>query len=253
MGTSKSSAGPKSDVSTAAPGASDPGKTALPRRFGSARTSIGKFADTGSPDDLKRGLGHYIRTGYSGAKSFTMRMGATASVAGRLYGVLSAVAEDQATEAESPFDATILKGRSSKEVLDALVEAVCPISDGKQDNVHSRDSINDATSQLLERYPDTDLLALTKEQRLFVIKEFIVSDIHLRFCSDIGPTIQEKAPDHNTALERTSEVRDYINSAVSDSFRESVNPEEQFRAERISDLMKEVIEDVFNIFEEFLQ
>src|ERR1051326_7285651 len=37
---------------------------APPRRFGSVRSSLGNFARTGDAVDLRRSIGHYVRTGY---------------------------------------------------------------------------------------------------------------------------------------------------------------------------------------------
>src|SRR5262245_52180541 len=60
-------------------------------RFRSARTSLGRYARSGSNDDLKRGLGHYAATGLGGSHLATQRMARTAVNAGKLYSTLSAL------------------------------------------------------------------------------------------------------------------------------------------------------------------
>ncbi len=97
MGTSKSGTGPASGVPLVPPWVPDPvpptdgdggddadgqdqqaqpvqpapapqpAPIAPAARFGPARTSLGSFARTGSSDDMRRGLGHYVRKGYDGA------------------------------------------------------------------------------------------------------------------------------------------------------------------------------------------
>src|SRR5438067_1775990 len=64
-----------------APPVISPTQLAPPRRFMSSRTRLGQFAKTGSTEDLKRGLGHYAKTGLSGARAATQRMGRTVATA----------------------------------------------------------------------------------------------------------------------------------------------------------------------------
>src|SRR5262245_19673040 len=108
MGTSASSAGPGGrvplvppwvpDVAPTAPQAAAPAQTvpsvtvppaqalAPLGRFRGARANLGRFVATGSQQDLRRGLGHYVRSGSGGAVQATRRMGGTVRNAGVLYG-----------------------------------------------------------------------------------------------------------------------------------------------------------------------
>src|SRR5690606_3949859 len=44
-----------------------PSPIAPPSRFGSSRTSLGRFASSGSDHDMRSGVGHYVGKGYGGA------------------------------------------------------------------------------------------------------------------------------------------------------------------------------------------
>ncbi len=232
--------------------APQPGPLAPAGRFGPARTSLGSFARTGSPDDMRRGVGHYVRKGYGGAGSATQRMGGTARTAGTLYGALSTAAAGQAATPGSPFDPAILAGRSIDEVMDALVEAVRP-TDGTQDTDASRVAIRNAMSELLNRFPIANLLELTEEQRLFAIEAFIALDVYNRFVLDLGKTIQEKAPSATAALSRLKDVKDYVKQTVSARFRALVKVGESLGARRVSELTRQALLAAFQVFEDYLR
>ena len=251
MGTSKSGTGPGSGVPLVPPWVPDPAPPASPpdddggdntdsqdqqakptptapvptagplapaSRFGGARTNLGRFARTGSSDDMRRGLGHYVHKGYGGAHTTARRMGGTARTAGTLYGALSSAAAGQAPAPGSPFDPALLAGRSADEIMDAVVEVVRPV-DGTQDSEVGRGAIRDALSELLGRFPDADLLNLSEDQRVYAIEHYLALDVYGRFALDLGKTVQDKAPSATSALSRLKEVKDYVKQTVSAQFR----------------------------------
>src|SRR5205823_4882150 len=79
-------------VPTAAPAMPSPSPIAPPGRFGGARRSLGNFARSGDSSDMRRGVKHYIRSGYGGVGTAVRRFGGTASTADALNGALSSVA-----------------------------------------------------------------------------------------------------------------------------------------------------------------
>lgn len=221
-------------------------------RFGPARTSLGSFARMGSSDDMRRAVRHYVRKGYGGADSATKRMGGTARTAGTLYGVLSASAAGRAAASGSPFDPAILAGRTASQVMDALVEAVRP-TDGTQDAEASRSAVRNAMSELLNRFPNADLLDLTEEQRLFAVQGFIALDVYTRFELDLGKTVQERAPSATAALSRLKEVKDYVRETVSASFRALAKTGERLGARRVSELTRQTLRAAFEVFGGYIQ
>jgi hypothetical protein len=93
-------------------------------RFTGARRNLGSFAKTGNSGDMRRGLGQYVRSGYGGARTATRRFGGTASTAGALRGALYALAQGQPAGPDGQLNRTLLQGRSAREVVDAVVEAL---------------------------------------------------------------------------------------------------------------------------------
>ena len=183
----------------AAPPPAQPVPIAPRARFGAARTRLGSFADTGSHDDMRRGVGHYARKGLGGGATAVRRLGGTARTAGMLFGSLSAAAAGQGSGSRNQLDPAVLVGRSADEVMSAVVEAVRPV-DGTQDGEASRAAIGKALSELLTQFPDADLLNLSEGQRLLATERFIAWDVFNRFELDLGKTIQEKAPSVASAL-----------------------------------------------------
>ena len=222
------------------------------RRFGPARTRIGRFARLGSISDMRGGVGHYVRKGYGGSGSATQRLAGTARTAGTLYGALSAAAAGEAAEPGSPFDPAILSGRSADDVMDALVEAV-RATDGTQDAEASRSAIRNTMSELLNRFPDADLLQLTEEQRLFAIEGFVALDVYHRVALDLGKTIQEQSPSAISALSRLKDVKDYIRENVSALFRALAKTSEKIGARGVSELVRQTLRATFEVFEAYVR
>ena len=232
--------------------AHQPSPLAPSGRFRAARTSLGNFARNGSANDMRRGIGHYIRKGYSGAASATQRMGGTAHTAGTLYGALSFAAVGQAAAQGSPFDPAILAGRSADEVMDALVEAVRP-TDGTQDAEGSRSAIRSAMADVLDRFPDANLLELSDDQRVFAVERYVALDVFNRFNLDLGKTIQERAPSPTAALARLKEIKDYVKQTVSARFRALMEAGKRLGASSVSELTRNALRATFEVFEDYTQ
>ncbi len=198
-----------------------------------------------------RGLGHYVHKGYGGAGIAAQRMTGTARTAGRLYTVLSSTDAEQPVPG-SPLDLVLLEGQSAYEIIDAVVEAVRPV-DGTQDAEAGQQAIRDALSELLDRFPDTSLLDLSEDQRIFAIESYIALEIFNRFNLDLGKTLQDKAPTASVALSRLKEVKDYIRETVSARFSDLHTVGEQLDARHISNLAQQALHDTFAVFEEYVQ
>lgn len=235
------------------PAVSVPPVPIAPRgRFGPARNRFGEYASSGSSDAMRRGLGHYIAKGLGGARTAARRFGGTASTAGTLYGALSSAAIGQPAAPGSPFDPALLAGRTAGEIMDAVVEAVRP-TDGTQDTEASRLAIRQALSDLLNRFPDANLLNLLEDERVFAIERYIALDIFHRFCLDVGKTIQDKAPTVTLALRWLKEVKDYVKEAVSAAFRRVRAVGQSLNALRITQMARQVLSETFRVFEDFAQ
>jgi hypothetical protein len=220
-------------------------------RFRGARRSLGSFARSGDAADMRRSLGRYVRGGYGGARTATRRFGGTASTAGGLYDALSSVATGQAVPG-SALDPVLLSGRSARQVIDVIVEAVRP-ADGTQDAEASRAAIRDAMSDLLTKFVDADPVNLNPEQREFVIERFVAIDVYRRFVLDLGKTIQDKAPSAATGLSRLKQVRDYVKETISASFRKLREASQRISAGRVKQIVGTALRDTLEVFEGYAE
>jgi hypothetical protein len=225
-----------------------PSPIAPAARFGGARRSLGNFARTGDRADMRRGLGHYVRNGYGGGGTAVRRFGGTASTAAALSGALSSVAGGQAPSAGSPLDPVLLAGRSAREIMDAVVEAVRPV-DGTQDAEAGRAAIKDALSELLTMFPQADLLNLSEDQRGFAIERFVAIDVYRRFQLDLGKTIQDKAPTATAGLARLKEVKNYIKETIAAAFRKLRAAGSRVTTGRVNEFVRAALSETFQVFE----
>lgn len=267
MGTSQSSSGPGAGVPLVPPWADDidppeppdgdsppegevapkPDPLAPRARFRDARRGLGRFVRSGDSRYLRRTLGHYVRTGYGGSATMSRRVGGTAATAGRLNGVLQS---GRAPDGSALRDAALASGNDVNVVLDAIVEAASP-ADGTQDRESSRHAVRDALTDLLDRFPDADLLALTDAQREFVIERYAALDVYGRFCLDLKKTIMDKAPDPATALRRLRQVREFISQQVASAFRTVRERGAPATTANVARLTAQALRETLHVFEEY--
>lgn len=218
-------------------------------RFRDARRGLGGFVRSGDSRDLRRALGHYVRTGYGGSNTMSRRLGSTAATAGRLNGVLQS---GSTPDGQSLRDVALASGSDVNVVLDAIVDAASPLN-GTQDGESSRRAVRDALTDLLVRYPDADLLALTDVQREFVIERYAALDVYGRFCLDVQKTILGKAPDPATGLQRLRQVREFISQEVSAAFRSIRERGGPATTANVARLTAVALRETLNVFEEYMK
>lgn len=220
------------------------------RRFSGAKRSLGEYAKSGSSADMRRGIGKYVKSGLGGKDTATKRFSGTAITAGALNAALLGLkGEYSVPESDSLYPAT-MKGQSVRKIINTIIETIRPV-DGTQDTEASRFSINDALSELLEKYPDADLQNLTDIQREFAIESFVIGDIVRRIELDIGGAIREKAPNVATAMSRLKDVRDFIKSAVTAAFQKLKDAKTENRKSQVAKLVNKVLKDTMYVFEEY--
>lgn len=224
---------------------------AAPGRFGGARLNFGSFSRNGNSRDMRRGLRDYVRKGYGGSGTAVRRFGGTATTGAALYGALSSLAGGQAATPGSPLDKGSLAGRSAREVMDAIIEAVRP-ADGTQDAEASRAAIKNALSEMLTSFPEADLLNLTQDQCDLAIERFVAIDVYKRTALDIGKTIQDKAPTATVAAARLKEVKEYIKQTVAAAFRKMRGLGQRLTSGRVNQVIRAALGETFRVFEEYL-
>lgn len=217
--------------------------TSLSHRFMGARRHLGYFAQTGSLGHMQQGIRYYIRKGYGGVNVATRRMESVARTAERLHDILSSV--------ESHSE---LEGLSVNEIIDKMVE-IARSTDGTQDAEVERKAIRDTLSDLSNQFSDSDIdfFNLSEKQRVFVIERFLASSVYNRLALDVGKHIQDKAPSATDALARFKEIKDYVKEGVSACFRKLHRANERIGVESVSKTARRALKDTFIIFEGYIQ
>ncbi|OJV31101.1 Qat anti-phage system associated protein QatB [Sphingomonas sp. 67-36] len=220
-----------------------------PGRWRGVRTSLGKFGSGG--DDrgrhLRRGLGHYSRSGMGGSRNAARRMAGSARTASVLHSALSALASGEALPQELGIDPQALVGLSTSEFIDTLVDAIRPF-DGTQDAEATRDSVARALSDILDQ--NVDITSLTPQQVDQVTASTLGYDVALRVELDVGKSIIAKAPTKGDGLERLQEMKDYVREVVAAEYaaeRAKVGTVGRAAIDRIS---RNAIQQAFEVFEE---
>jgi hypothetical protein len=272
MGTSKSSTGPGAGVSLVPPWADPPpdeaqpvigdpaadeGRSApeppavdpkaAPGRFGATRSNATRFARSGDTDALRRSLSRYVTSGYGGSRTLTRRLSGTARTAGRLSSLLGSASGG---DGDALRDRIIANSGNADAILNAVVEAVAP-TDGTQDTEAARFSIHTALSDLLSKYPDADLAAISDTQRDFVIERYTALDVTNRFLLDVGKTIRDKAPDAVTAARRARQVREFIQQEIAAAFRAVRANGRSLDSNGVSALVRDALRETFTVFEDY--
>ncbi len=220
-------------------------------RFKVARLNFGYYAKSGEEKYLRRGLGHYVRTGYGGTITASRRFSGTVRTAGLIFNTLSELESNAPSLSGTVIDPDILKHKTASQIVGAIIAAIKP-SDGTQDTEASRDATKNAFSELLDKYPDADLLNLSIEQRLNVMEFFVGYDIYNRVCLDIEKTIKDKSSSASVALQRLKDMKQYIKSEVARVFREEQTGHTQWAPDVVQGFVRDIIFKTLKVFEDYL-
>jgi hypothetical protein len=210
---------------------------------------LGSFAGDGDKGAMRRGVGQYFKVGYGGGAEAVRRFGGTARTAAGLF---SALSPDASTTAGSPIDHSVLIGRSADQIMVAIIEAVRPV-DGTQDAEAGRAAIQDALSEMLDRFPDADLLNLDDGQRTFAVEHFVALDVFQRLQLDLGKAIQDKAPTATAAMARLKELREYVRETVAASFRKLETAGTRLAASLVPKIVRAAMVEAIAVFQAYTE
>lgn len=220
-------------------------------RFRSTRLNFGRFAGDGSRESLRKGLGHYSKSGLGGSRHAATRMSRTAKISGLLYTTLDSLRNRSLAPSGVNLDYQDLVGKSAKEIADRIANAISP-SDGSQDAEANREAISQAFREVIKHQPDVDLTSLAPEQIESLIEYYVGFDICKRIELDVGKSIFDKT-DAVTAMERLDEMRSYVMQCVASEFRKHGSVRSNVSANAISTTIKTIIFNTFEVFEEYIQ
>lgn len=194
---------------------------------------------------MRRGVAHYVRTGYGGSGTMSRRLGSISTTARSLSQALDPTSTDPG------LDRALLQGKSADEVVDAVVEAARP-QDGTLDAEASREAIRNALSDLLREHPGADLLSLSDTQRELVIERYTAHDVYRRFSLDVGKHLVDTAPDATTGLARLKQARNYIRQTIAESFRRLRETGQSVSTANVRATVAHALADSLAVFEGYL-
>jgi hypothetical protein len=161
VGTSTSSRGANNRSPLVPPWADvdgqGPGPNPEENRFRSFRTHLGKFVASGDGQQLSKALNSYARSSTGGSAVGPRRFGAVAQAGAGLFGAINQL---RTNSPGAPVNLAALAGRPTREVIDALVDALVP-DNGDSDRI--RTALNEALSVCLEGVPAFDFASITDE------------------------------------------------------------------------------------------
>lgn len=227
---------------------------APPRRFGSTRRALGSFSSSGSQERLRAGVGQYFKSGLGGGGTASRRFGGTVAAANRLNTALLAMSSGGGLTGRDgqQVDREVLRGKSAREVLDAIVEATVPI-DGTQDAEAQRAAMDEALSDVLQENPDANLLELTPEQRMSALQHFIGLDVFRRFCLDVGKIIQDRAPSAVVGQDRLRQAKEYIRETLASSFQRVWATGVPVTQSQVVRLVNQTLADAISVFQGYAE
>lgn len=121
--------------------------------------------------------------------------------------------------------------------------------DGTQDAESGRDALQSAlSSELLEQYPEADLLDLSEEERLFVVERYTALDIFNQLALNIGKTIQDKAPSISAGIARLRELKNYVKQTVAAQMRAIRKAGTRLSQRIVAQIVRQTIEQTFDVF-----
>jgi hypothetical protein len=171
MGTSTSSRGPNNSSPLVPPWADVDGRgtgpTPPPNRFQGFRTALGKFVRTGNQSYMRSALRSYASTSTGGSAVGARRFGAMVQAGGGLYEALDQLRRDPAN---APVDLQRLVGKSTREVIDALVDWLVP-ENGDADRI--RTALNDSLSECLDGADEFDFGSLTDDVLMDIMITYV--------------------------------------------------------------------------------
>jgi len=148
------------------------------------------------------------------------------------------------------------KGKGVEELFSTLVNVLVPESNLKEDAIARKASI-DALSQLYEfvEQNDMDIKALDSLNQEFfdtVMATFISSFIFERLLNDLESRFEQYASDTNLAIEKESEVKEYIIQHTDVKLQDIDFKNIDYNQSSIEDVFEGIYKECYEVLEDYL-
>lgn len=217
-------------------------------RFSAARRSASEYGESGNRDNLKRSMGHHIRSGYGGSRTYASRMTRVAGYAGGLFSAFSQLNQPGGYNGIKQQD---LIGKSASDVCSSLLDSIFPM-DGSLDADLGRDAFYGAISEYMDENGAFNSSSFTNDDIKEIIKRFIAECVYQRAFIDLHNAVVNAANTLGEASRRIADMRDFIKEEVFSRFNESLSEITQLSRDSITAFGKSVIEKTARVFEEYL-
>lgn len=217
------------------------------RRYNRIRRAFNDALRSASSADMREAVGRYASNGVGSASNGRRRMGSSVAAAGRVTQFLQDVQERGLDEAVRRLNLPALAGRSVTEVLEGLVDHVCP-DGGSIDEAIARNAYTEVITELAEENVDLDTIGL--DQVRLVLERFVARSIQLRIIQDIGQgllRITEQVATFRNALQQLDQL---IRNAVSDAMARVADAGRVIGQTTVGAAVEEAYETTFGILQE---
>ena len=209
---------------------------------------MGNFARTGDKKSFQKAVGHYSRTGMGGARNAAQRMRASTRSAANLFGVLQLVRNGSDPGLNEWVASLASRNASTQDIVNEIIRKVAP-SGGSQDETSCRESMAQALEDLLDEYPEVNLLQLGDREIWALIEYFLGYEAFGRLCLDIGQVFENSSLSPRDRVTRMNEMQDYLQAelcAQVEKLRQTTpNPASQ----QLHVLLQSALENTFLVYE----
>lgn len=225
-----------------------PPDLAPPRRFRNARRELGVFARTGNQESFRKAIGHYSRTGMGGARNAASRMRASTRSAANFFGVLQSAREGSDPTINQWVSSLAKRHPSAQDVIDEIIRQVAP-SGGNLDEASFRESMAQAMYDLMEEYPDIDLLHMGDDDIWTVIESFLGYEAFSRLCFDIGQIFESSTLSPRDRVTRMNEMQEYLKAELFAQIEELRKTTQNPPSEQLHALLQDAVQNTFLVYE----
>ncbi|EBO9477829.1 hypothetical protein JXF62_002441 [Salmonella enterica subsp. enterica serovar Braenderup] len=189
------------------------GAIAPERRFGSARSLLGRYLQNGSHDNLRGATKSMVSKGMGGARRAAATMRGVASGVGSLGEFLTSVRDGNDQRVIDWLTHVRQENLSATDLTLEILKEVIP-GTGSVDDESLRNAGAEAMAQLYELYPDVDIFNLTDAQIAEVMGLTIANEICNRIDLQLGQTYEKLKYDPLLIQERRSDIREWVGAEV---------------------------------------
>ena len=221
---------------------------APPARFKAARTSLGDYVRSGNKDSLRQSLGHYSKTGMSGAASVANRMRISTSVGSGLFNTLQSIRDGNNQTLSNLFTKLKAENADAYQFIDTITKSVCP-SGGSLDEVSCQNSVYSTLSDFLDKNPEAEISNLSDDNLWLLTTSFLGNEAFNRIQLDIGQSFDTKQIPLSERMDRLKDMREYIEAEISVQLNNLRSKGENQSSNSLQMIMKMAIKNTFLVFE----